>query len=221
MILLAAFAAALVFLLPSSSRAANPQLCAQVGQGDAFTISLKGADCTGADLTQIDAGTYDIVVHDYSQFHNFHLTGPGGVDMATDVAGITDPPSTGVTWTLTLVNGTYTYVCDATPAADERSIHRRDKPSAAAAAATAAAATSTTATSTATAATATAATAATSTTATTATTATPTAAATAATATATTSTAAASTTHRRRRHRHPRLRHRPRRHLHHRRHLHP
>ena len=57
MILLAAFAAALVFLLPSSSRAANPQLCAQVGQGDAFTISLKGADCTGADLTQIDAGT--------------------------------------------------------------------------------------------------------------------------------------------------------------------
>ena len=115
MILLAALAAALVFLLPSSSRAANPQLCAQVGQGDAFTISLKGADCTGADLTQIDAGTYDIVVHDYSQFHNFHLTGPGGVDMATGIAGITDPPSTGVTWTLTLVNGTYTYICDQHP----------------------------------------------------------------------------------------------------------
>ena len=69
MILLAALAAALVFVLPSSSqasnRAANPQLCAQVGLNDAYIISLKGADCTGASLTQIAAGTYDIVVHDY------------------------------------------------------------------------------------------------------------------------------------------------------------
>ncbi len=134
MILLAALAAALAFLLPSSSRAANPQLCAQVGQGDAYIISLKGADCTGADLTQIDAGTYDIVVHDYSQIHNFHLTGPGGVDMATDVVGITDPPSTGVAWTLTLVNGvsrTYSHtkkglVISQKPAAGTR--HRNNQP---------------------------------------------------------------------------------------------
>jgi hypothetical protein len=109
MILLAALGVALAFLLPSSGRAANPQLCATVGTGDAFVITLQDASCT-TDVTRTDPGTYDIVVHDNSAFHNFHLTGPGGVDMTTGVAEITPPA--GVTWTLTLVDGTYTYTCD-------------------------------------------------------------------------------------------------------------
>jgi plastocyanin len=75
--------------------------------GPNFNISLKNADGTG--VTHLEAGTYDITVTDLSAFHNFHLTGPG-VDKATDVEG------TGtVTWSVTITDGTYTFICDAHP----------------------------------------------------------------------------------------------------------
>jgi hypothetical protein len=92
-------------LLPGSGNAADPVLKAKVGPG--FSISI--ADAAGVKVTRVPAGTYSIDVSDLSAEHNFHLFGPG-VDMATDVAGTGD-----VTWSVTLVNGTYTFHCDAHP----------------------------------------------------------------------------------------------------------
>jgi plastocyanin len=92
-------------LLPSAlARADNPRLVAVVGTNDAEVISLR--DASGNVVTHLDPGTYDIAVGDRSEFHNFHLTGPG-VDMATAVAQKQE-----VTWTVTFTDGRYTFVCD-------------------------------------------------------------------------------------------------------------
>ena len=93
-------------LVPSAAAPAdNPVLEAFVGANDAFSIRLQ--DASGARVTHLDAGTYTINVHDLSTFHNFHLSGPG-VDQLTSVDDKQE-----VTWTVTLTDGTYTYVCDA------------------------------------------------------------------------------------------------------------
>ena len=93
-------------LLPGSGHTANPVLKARVGPG--YSISI--ANPAGVKVTRVPVGTYSIDVSDLSEFHNFHLKGPGGVDMATDVA------TTGsVTWTVTFLDGTYTFQCDAHP----------------------------------------------------------------------------------------------------------
>ena len=63
-------------------------------------------DASGNRVTQLDPGTYEIVVRDTTDEHNFHLTGPG-VNRTTSVSGLESE-----TWTVTLTNGTYTYVCD-------------------------------------------------------------------------------------------------------------
>src|SRR5262249_34465825 len=91
---------------PAAARA-NDKLIATVGHNEEFTITLK--DVHGALVTTLPAGTYDIEVHDESASHNFHLTGPGGLDMSTTVPEITMPS---VTWTLTLAPGSYHYQCD-------------------------------------------------------------------------------------------------------------
>jgi hypothetical protein len=92
-------------LLPGSSQAADPVLKAKVGPG--FSISIS--DAAGVKVTRVPAGTYSIDVSDLSAEHNFHLFGTG-VDMATDVAATGN-----VTWSVTFVNGTYTFLCDAHP----------------------------------------------------------------------------------------------------------
>lgn len=84
--------------------AAGETLSAVVGEGDAFTIDLK--DSSGAAVTTLKAGTYQIKVKDASKIHNFHLTGPG-VEQKTSVPDIVD-----TTWTVTLTAGSYTYRCD-------------------------------------------------------------------------------------------------------------
>ena len=84
--------------------AAGETLSAVVGEGDAFTIDLK--DSSGAAVTTLKAGNYQIKVKDASKIHNFHLTGPG-VDQKTSVPDIVD-----TTWTVTLAAGSYTYRCD-------------------------------------------------------------------------------------------------------------
>lgn len=94
-------------LMPSAAVPANPVLEAFVGANDAFSIRLQ--DATGTRVSHLDAGTYTINVHDLSTFHNFHLSGPG-VDQLTSVDDKQE-----VTWTVTLTDGTYTYVCDAHP----------------------------------------------------------------------------------------------------------
>ena len=68
--------------------------------GPGFDISLDGTD-------GLAAGDYTILVNDQSSAHNFHLTGPGGVDVATDVAAEGEE-----SLEVTLEAGEYTFVCD-------------------------------------------------------------------------------------------------------------
>ena len=95
-------AAAAVAVVPAAFSAAAPQLLGTVGPD--FSIHLRHAD--GTAVTQIDPGTYEVVVRDLSNVHNFHLFGPG-VDMKTGVETIGS-----VTWTVTFANGRYTFLCD-------------------------------------------------------------------------------------------------------------
>ena len=89
-------------LLPSAAWAQATRLNATVGPG--FTISLR--DASGANVTHLPTGAYQIVVNDQGIEHNFHLTGPG-VDMRTEVE------QTGtVTWNVNLTDGIYTFLCD-------------------------------------------------------------------------------------------------------------
>jgi hypothetical protein len=91
--------------LPSAlAQADNPKLVGTVGRNNAFTITLR--DASGALVTHLDPGTYDIEVQDLSEEHNFHLHG-AGVDMATDPATTSD-----VVWTVTLADGKYSFLCD-------------------------------------------------------------------------------------------------------------
>jgi plastocyanin len=81
----------------TSASGGDASLSGSVGPG--FDISVEQASAA--------PGTYTLTVDDQSASHNFHLTGPGGVDVATDVGG------TGTeTFEVTLQNGTYTFVCD-------------------------------------------------------------------------------------------------------------
>jgi plastocyanin len=99
-LLIAATAALLALAAPATAHAVT--LHGKVGPG--FTISLTND--AGATVTHLDPGTYTIEVSDVSEFHNFHLSGPG-VDMSTDVG-----TSENVTWTVTLQEGVYDYMCD-------------------------------------------------------------------------------------------------------------
>jgi hypothetical protein len=99
-------------LTPGSARpgTTSNQLSGSVGPG--FTIFLR--DANGNTVGHLDPGDYTITVQNLSDptsgvVHNFHLKGPGGVDLATTA----DPGTT--TWNVTLVDGTYTYQCDFHP----------------------------------------------------------------------------------------------------------
>jgi plastocyanin len=48
-----------------------------------------------------------VKISDKSNAHNFHLTGPGGLNKTTSVGGTGSS-----TWKLTLKKGTYKFVCD-------------------------------------------------------------------------------------------------------------
>jgi hypothetical protein len=87
------------------AQADNPKLSAVVGTNDAFVISLR--DAAGNLVTHLDAGTYDIAVSDRSEAHNFHLLG-SGVNMSTPIEQKQE-----TTWTVTITDGRYLYVCDA------------------------------------------------------------------------------------------------------------
>lgn len=68
--------------------------------GPGFDISLEGTD-------NLAPGDYRLVVNDQSSAHNFHLTGPGGVDVSTDVSAEGER-----SFDVTLETGEYTFVCD-------------------------------------------------------------------------------------------------------------
>jgi plastocyanin len=87
-----------------AARADNPVLTGEVGVDDSFAITLK--DPSGAPIAHVDAGTYTLVIHDHSTFHDFHLTGPG-VDVTTGIEEVGDR-----TFTVTLTDGKYDFQCD-------------------------------------------------------------------------------------------------------------
>jgi plastocyanin len=96
---------------PSSATGSVQVLTGLVGSAanpEAFEITLK--DATGADVTTLKAGTYQVKVKDASAIHNFHLTGTGVEQTTGPVATLADP-----TWSITLTAGTYTYKCDPHP----------------------------------------------------------------------------------------------------------
>jgi plastocyanin len=73
--------------------------------GPGFDISLTTAD--GQPLGTVAPGTVELDVEDLSTIHNFHLTGPGDVDVSTSVGeeGTTN-------FQVELQAGTYNFVCD-------------------------------------------------------------------------------------------------------------
>jgi plastocyanin len=95
-------ATAIAFVLAAPGSAEGTKIFGTVGPG--FSISLS--DAAGNKITKLDPGQYELVVDDKSEFHNFHLTGPG-VDVTTQVE------ETGQkTFQITVGDGTYRYVCD-------------------------------------------------------------------------------------------------------------
>jgi plastocyanin len=96
-------AAVLAFSGPTS--ADNTQLVGTVGPG--YSISLT--DAAGNAVTQLNPGTYTLLVHDQSAIHDFDLSGPG-VKAVTGIEFVGD-----MTFTITIAQGTYTFVCDAHP----------------------------------------------------------------------------------------------------------
>ena len=84
--------------ITGGSAGSGTTLNGSVGPG--FEISLDGTD-------GITAGDYTLVVNDQSTAHNFHLTGPGGVDVSTEVSEEGEK-----SFDVTLVAGEYRFQCD-------------------------------------------------------------------------------------------------------------
>ena len=103
--LVLALVAAVGLLFASGGQATPGQsttLHGRVGPGFSIVLTTE----SGARVTKLDPGTYEIDVDDLAEEHNFHLFGPG-VDKATEIG------DTGtVHWTVTFRDGTYTYQCD-------------------------------------------------------------------------------------------------------------
>jgi hypothetical protein len=88
--------------------AASPVLIATVGTNDGFNIGL--ADASGAKVSWILPGTYDVVVRDQSRLHNFHLASNEDptVNFRTDLEFVGE-----MTFTVTFRNETrYAYACE-------------------------------------------------------------------------------------------------------------
>jgi hypothetical protein len=95
-------------LLPGSAHTASKATALSGTVGPGFSIALR--DSNGVGVHQLDPGAYTITIDDQSDLHNFHLKGPGSVDVATSVDGIGK-----TTWDVAFVDGVYTYHCDAHP----------------------------------------------------------------------------------------------------------
>jgi plastocyanin len=104
-------------LLPGAAQSAPTATALNVTVGPGFSIRVAAAG--GQAVRQLDPGDYSITIKNLSpaQEHNFHLTGPGGVDMASDFDNNT------VTWNVTFVDGTYKWQCDAHPLQMKGSFH--------------------------------------------------------------------------------------------------
>jgi Copper binding proteins, plastocyanin/azurin family len=78
-------------------------LSGSVGPGFEISLFPTGGDQPSA----LTPGSYELTVEDLSSAHNFHFTGPGGVDVSTSVA-----EEGTETFTVELEAGTYEFVCD-------------------------------------------------------------------------------------------------------------
>jgi len=96
-----------VVLAQGAAAASKPKLIGVVGKNGTFTIALKNA--RGKVVRTLPAGTYTIVVRDYSKFHNFELEREhhGRSRDITDV-GFVGTKSLRVT----LTRGEYKVYCD-------------------------------------------------------------------------------------------------------------
>lgn len=95
----------------STAPSAGTALIGMLGTADdpdAFEIAIT--DESGSPVTSLPAGDYTLTFADRSSIHNFRLSGPGEVDVATDVGAVDES-----TVELTLEPGTYSFVCDPHP----------------------------------------------------------------------------------------------------------
>jgi plastocyanin len=107
-IVLFALAAAALGFAAQGRTQANPVLVAKTGFHNAYRITLQTPD--GHPVTSILAGTYSIVVHDYSKIHNFAL---GSVTENRRIFTGSVPGVGTKTYTVTLTPGNYAYACSA------------------------------------------------------------------------------------------------------------
>ena len=106
-LLLITVLAAVAISLPAAATG-EPAATSLIGVvGPSATITLKNAD--GSAVSHLDPGMYTVSIDDRSDFHNFHLFGPG-VSEQTDIEGIVT-----TTWNVTFVDGTYNFRCDSHP----------------------------------------------------------------------------------------------------------
>jgi plastocyanin len=92
-----------VLALAASAQAAEQKTTINGSVGPGFTISLKKG---AAKVTKLKPGAYVLRVSDKSDFHNFHLTGPG-------VNKMTSVTFTGTrSFSVRLRKGTYRFRCD-------------------------------------------------------------------------------------------------------------
>jgi len=104
--LLTAAIAGVALAAPGFARSQNPVLIARVGLHNSYTISLRTPD--GKLVRSLPAGTYTIVVHDYSKLHNFAL-GSQTENKRLFTGGIRWVGKK--TYTVTLAPGNYAYAC--------------------------------------------------------------------------------------------------------------
>lgn len=78
-------------------------LLGSVGPGFEISVTTPAGDEPGT----LSAGSWELQVDDKSSAHNFHLTGPGDVDVSTEVG-----EEGAETFQVELQPGTYTFVCD-------------------------------------------------------------------------------------------------------------
>ena len=101
---LLAVAALFVLALPMAASGSPivPDLTAKV---TARSIAVVGAD--GTRVRTLQPNKYRFIVRDRTATQNFHLLGPGGLNLRTKV-----PAKTTVTWSVYLRPGNYTYRSD-------------------------------------------------------------------------------------------------------------
>jgi plastocyanin len=94
----------------SATTAATETTTESSGSGGGTTLNGSvgpGFDISLDDTDGLTAGSYTLVVNDQSSAHNFHLTGPGGVDVSTSVEETGEK-----SFDIELQAGEYKFVCD-------------------------------------------------------------------------------------------------------------